>query len=64
MSQPPRDADLPPQAAEAPGGRESDASSAAARARSERAARLAAALRENLRRRKVPKATPLATHRN
>lgn len=64
MTQPPPDADVPPQGAGAPETVESSAPSAATKARSERAVRLAAALRENLRRRKVPKASAPATDRN
>ena len=64
MSQPPQDADVPPQGAQAPGTSESAAPSGAEKARSERAVRLAAALRENLRRRKVPKPSAAGKDRN
>ncbi len=60
MTQPPHDADTPPEAGPTPNPSESSGPSAADKARMERAARLASALRENLRRRKAPRpAAPL-----
>ena len=60
MTRPPHDPDAPPietSPSLTPGG---GASSEAARAKAERAIRLAAALRANLRRRKAPARTPAA----
>ena len=60
MTRPPHDTDTPPietSPSLTPGG---GASSEAARAKAERAIRLAAALRANLRRRKAPARTPAA----
>lgn len=60
MTRPPHDADTPqPPAASAPSA-ESPAQSEAARAKAEKAIRLASALRANLRRRKTPQRTPAA----
>ena len=59
MTQPPHDADTPPPAAS---GAPADSSppTEAARAKAEKAIRLASALRDNLRRRKAPQRTPAA----
>ena len=61
MTRPPHDADMPNAAPAAPPPTESNApQSEAAKAKAEKAIRLAAALRANLRRRKAPARTPAA----
>ncbi|MAL57857.1 MULTISPECIES: hypothetical protein [Brevundimonas] len=60
MTRPPHDTDTPPVETSPSLTPEGGASSEAARAKAERAIRLAAALRANLRRRKAPARTPAA----
>lgn len=55
MSQPPHDVDTPKPEPDAVAAVETGAASAAQKAKAERAARLASALRDNLRRRKAPR---------
>ena len=64
MSQPPHDADTPPEREVMSNPAESSGPSPAERARIERAARLASALRDNLRRRKAPRAPTEVRDRN
>lgn len=60
MTRPPPDTDTPPVETSPSLTPEAGAPSEAARAKAERAIRLAAALRANLRRRKAPARTPAA----
>ncbi len=64
MTQPPHDIDAPQPDAETATPAESPVPTAVQKARAERAARLASALRDNLRRRKAPRPAAPARDRN